>query len=249
MYRAALVLLLAASGCATPLAPHMVVAARVPTATATHAKVVFLWPENSCERGGYYTVATRDGRFLGNVYPDTRLEAELEPGTYDFMAFNPLVEEAEGRALAADVAPLHAELLPNRSYFVRFAFGEWDARGPVRPFIARTRSGMVYTLCPTHEAALIALTPSSPEWPHLREWLDELPPRRATGSGGDAWLHEDPLTVESHRALAAAREHRLLPVARARATLRASDGVHVIEGARDVASAASVCAAQTTLCL
>lgn len=233
-----------------PIAPHMQAAGRVPLAKSGRAKVVFLWAENSCERGGFYTVATRDGRFLGNLYADTRLETELPPGPVDFMAFNPLVEEAEGGATSADVAPLHAELAADRTYFVRFAFGEWDERGPVGPRIARSRGGMVHVLCPTNEAALIALTPRSPEWPQLRDWLDELDPVRSHGAQGDAWLREDPDTLDTHRALVATRERRLHPIARQRATLLPTDGVHVITGVGALArGGVSPCADAGTLCL
>lgn len=223
----ALTMLLGLSACAPAIPPHMSRGERVPLVTAERAKVVFLWPDNSCERGGYYTVATDRGRFVGNLYTGTRLEAELEPGPVNFFAFNPLVEEATGQQTSAEVATLRAELEPGRTYFVRFAFGEWNERGPVRPHWLMTRAG-ARQYCSTHEAALIALTPAQPEWERLREWLDDLEPLRSTGGAGDQWLRADPLTVETHLALARQREHRYWPAARALATLRATDGVHVV---------------------
>lgn len=217
--------LLLSAACAPAIAPHMAAGARVPLANTGRAKVVFLWPDNSCERGGYYTVATEAGRFVGNVYTGTRLEAELDAGTTDFVAFNPLVEEATGHQSSADVATLHADLEPGRTYFVRLAFGEWDERGPVRPW--RSANGQ-RQMCPTNEAALVALTPQSLEWNELRGWLDDLDPVRASGTAGETWLRADPLTLETHVALAHQREHRYWPNARALATLQADDGVHVI---------------------
>ena len=67
------------------------------------ATVVFLWPSTSCDPGGYYTLATTDGRFVGNVSVGKQLRAALAPGEYTIVGI--LDGTADGSTIASVIAP------------------------------------------------------------------------------------------------------------------------------------------------
>lgn len=220
---------LAGAGCAGEPPPLSTGAPAVPVHTPGLAKIVFLWPPDICEQGGYASVATVDGRFVGNVARGTRLAVDLPPASYDLVAFNPRVEAAAGATLAG-VAVLHADLLPDRTYFVRFEFGEWDVRGPRRDFASRKHS-RIYGACRAHDAALVAMSPArSDDWDQLRDWLDDLVPVAPDRASGQRWLDADRAGVALHRQLAADRALALDDAARDLTSLRARDGVRVVSG-------------------
>lgn len=205
------------------LPPHVQPAAPVPSAPPGAAKVVFLRPANSCEVGGYYTVATTTGRFLGNLYSQMRLEAELPPGSVRFVAWNAEVQPAGGSWGAEDVAVAEAQLEAGRTYFLRLAFGEWNLRGPVGPVRWSLPNTLyVRSICPNGDAALIAVRPGTKEWGALPGWLDDLAPVRGVARPLDA----APFAEKAR--LAEARLELLLPAARVLATVRANDGVRIV---------------------
>jgi len=209
------------------LPPHSEPTAPIPQNAAGSAKVVFLWPGDNCEPGGYYTVATASGMFLGNVGRGTRLEANVSEGTFTFLAWNPLREESSLTVTSSNVAVLRAEVHAGRTYFVRLAFGEWDEHGPrVRYGGDFRRRGTDYRVCVSADAALFAVTPGGEEWTALHDWLDALTPV-APAASGQAWLASEPLVLPDHRVLAERRWLRMTAEARAIATLSPRDGVRV----------------------
>lgn len=221
------------SGCVGGPPPHTEPTAPIPTNAAGSAKVVFLWPGDNCEAGGYYTVATSSGRFIGNVGRGTRLEADVPEGAFTFVAWNPLREESSTNVTSANVAVMRAEIHAGRTYFVRLAFGEWDEQGPrvryggdVAP--ADRRRGTTYRVCVSSDAALFAVAPGGAEWGELRDWLDALQPVTSrTLASGQAWLDAEPLALPDHRALAERHWLRMSGDARRIATLVPQDGVRV----------------------
>lgn len=206
-------------------------APKVPIASTGKSKLVFLWPENLCDRPGYYTLATTDGRFLGNLYRGTRLEAEVDPGKLSLVAFNLPMEASTGTRTELDVGTLRGEVEADRTYFVRLSFGEWDHRGVAgsSPPRIHTRTAARH-MCRNDEVTLAVLSPRAQEWPQLRGWLDELDSVRSQGVAGDAWLQADPDVMETHAALASARDRRLRGAAVEITTVRTHDGVRVIHG-------------------
>ncbi len=220
--RLSLLLALSACHCATVLPPHMQPAAPIPSAPAGVAKVVFLRPANSCEVGGYFTVATTGGRFLGNVYSEMRLEAELPPGPARFIAWNAEVTPTSGTWSAKDVAVAEAQLEAGRTYFLRLAFGEWDERGPVEP-VRWSLPNTIYvrSICPNADAALLTVRPGTKQWRALSQWLDDLTPVRSVT------LTKPIASFAEKVRLGEARLELMLPEARPLATVLPSDGVRV----------------------
>lgn len=213
-------LLLGAAACGPSLPPftHPSSAAGV-AAEADHALVVFVWPRSSCDPGGYYSLATDDGRFVGNVSDGTILRASLPPGEFTIVGWNPQQEESSGGILEEVVPVLRAHLVAGRTYYVRMAFGEWGPRGPVDVFAVRTARRLCFRregLSPT--SAMVALTPDTQEWAALPEWRGELA-WVAPDPAGQGWLdaHRDVLAF--HVAVGARRFARLREDARRMATI------------------------------
>ena len=220
-----LFLALSVCHCEGVLPPHVQPAAAVPSAPPGAAKVVFLRPANSCEVGGYYTLATTQGRFLGNLYTEMRLEADLPPGAVRFVAWNAEAPPANGTWAAKDVAVAEAHLEAGRTYFLRFGFGEWNVRGPVGPVRwVLPHTAYVRSICPNGEAALLAVRPGTKEWQVLPRWLDDLTPVRSLAPTAPL----DPGLFAEKVQLASARLELLLPDARALATVRPGDGVRIV---------------------
>jgi hypothetical protein len=188
------------------------------------ATLVVLWPYGGCEPGGYYTLATTDGRFLGNVAEGTQLRARLPAGEYTLLGWNVLQEEARGDVRAGPVPVLRASLGAGRTYYVRMLFGEWDDRGPFVAFRGGqpTRCvvpGMVMT------SAMVAVTSGSRDWSELYDWLETLPGLVPDGAAGQRWLDAGPGAFAHHRDVAELRLLHLRDDARPLSTLRVSDGV------------------------
>ena len=206
-------------GCLDVAGPYTVATSTTLVVQPPHAKVVFLWPPDSCDHGGYFLVATAKGRFLGTLYRNARLEAELDPGDVELVAWNPEIERDSGQLGPGDVSLVSARLEGGRTYFTRFAFGEWDARGPSGPYFSGGRGVAVrWPSCHGLKASLVALVPGTPEWKRLPDWLDELHPYTADVQG-QAWLDADPAVLRVHVQLARERYEALRPEGRTLATL------------------------------
>jgi hypothetical protein len=186
---------------------------------------VFLWPSTSCDPGGYYTLVTADGRFVGNVAAGTQLRAIVPSGEYTLLGWNASREEAQGPTNKGSVPVLHARLLEGRTYYVRMVFGEWDDRGPVEVF--GSRSAMPLCMAPDHNmsSAMVKLTPASALWKELPTWTADLEAVVPDNAQGQAWLNNNRDVVGSHRELAEGRFEGFRPVARRMATIEADDGV------------------------
>ncbi len=195
---------------------------------AGRASVVFLWPSLGCDPGGYYTLATTAGLFLGNVSTGTQLRVELPAGEHTIMGWNPQQEEALGEWREEPVPVLRARIAPGRTYYVRLAFGEWDRQGPPVPFKSTQTPqrgcimpGLVMT------SALLTMTPTSPYRSELPAWMGTLATALPDRTAGQAWLDGRRDVLEAHRALAEQRLQGLRPQALKLATLEADDGVTV----------------------
>lgn len=203
---------------------------RLTTPTPRHtegsAKVVFAWPPDSCEPGGYQIITTFDGRFIGNVTRGTRLEVDLPPGRWAFMTWNPENERYGAQPRAERVGVLHAELVEGRTYFTRLTFGEWDIYGPRVVYASSAKRGRSRA-CIDGDATLVTLAPRSDEWMNLRSWLDDLTPIVSDRVAGQQWLDAQPWLVPIHRELAATRELRLSNHARTLSSVLPTDGVVV----------------------
>ena len=140
------------------------------------------------------------------------------------------MERDTGQVGAANVTLAHAHLDAGRTYFLQFSFGTWDERGPSGPRYAYYRRGGSgsTTVCPSSNASLVALTPTSAAWSSLSDWLDELRPLTGDPRIGQAWLDDDPAVLRDHVAWARSRFLRMRPDAKALATLTPESGVRVV---------------------
>ena len=218
--------------CAVSCAPYrppftQAVQASAP-ADDQQATLDFLWPTTSCDPGGYYVLATEDGRFLGTVSSGTQLRTTIPPGPAAIVGWNEPQEKARGSLTKLSVSVLHGTVSPGRTYYVELEFGEWDDRGP-REFyhMQIAQPGTRACIAPDHvmSTALVNLTPRSEGWKQLARWeieLDGLVPDRVAGQ---AWLDARRGELEDHRNLAEERFARLRPRARKMATLGAEDAV------------------------
>jgi hypothetical protein len=164
-------------------------------------------------------LATDDGRFVGNMSDGSILRASLPPGEFTIVGWNPPQEDSSGGALEEAVPVLHARVRAGRTYYVRMAFGEWSARGPVDVFNVRTarrlcfrRSGLSAT------SAMVALTPDTQEWAELPDWRSHLA-WVAPDPAGQGWLDAHRDVLASHVAVGARRFARLRDDARRMATI------------------------------
>jgi hypothetical protein len=213
------------ASCAAYRPPFVQASSASGPADAHQATLVFLWPVTSCDPGGYYTLATTDGRFVGTVSAGKQLRAEVPPGSFTVVAWNDQEEQARGAMNKGAVSVLRATLSEGRTYYVRMAFGEWDNKGPRDVYAVRSAKRLC--IAPDHvmTSAMVALTPASEAWKDLSAWtadLDALAPDRAAGQ---AWLDGNRGVVESHREIGEGRFEGLRPEARKMATLEAEDGV------------------------
>jgi len=131
---------------------------RVPVALVAPpnaALVVFLRP-SGYGRSVATTILDDDGRFLGDSIGETQFAVALPPGKHVFLSW------------AENTAPLRAELLPGRVYYVEVSprMGFWSTR-----------------------VQLLALTPRSEHWEHVAEWLHDTTQLIPDGSAGQAYLN------------------------------------------------------------
>ena len=68
------------ASCGVYRPPFTQAAKASPPADDHQATLVFLWPTTSCDPGGYYVIATEDGRFLGTISSGTQLRSVVAPG-------------------------------------------------------------------------------------------------------------------------------------------------------------------------
>jgi hypothetical protein len=213
-----------AVSCAAYRPPFTQGAPASPPLDEQQASLVFLWPTTSCDPGGYYVLATEDGRFLGTVSSGTQLHTSLPPGPVAVVGWNEPQEKARGGLTKLAVSVLHGTVAPGRTYYVELEFGEWDDRGP-REFYHMhiAQPGTRACISPDHvmSTALVHLTPTSEAWKSVAQWeieLDSLVPDRVAGQ---AWLDGRKGELADHRNLAEARFAELRPRARRMATLEA----------------------------
>jgi len=210
--------LLGAAACGSSLPPFTQPSSAA-GADADRATVVFVWPRSTCDPGGYYTLATDDGRFVGNMSDGTILRVSLPPDELTIVGWNPPQEESNGGALEEAVPVLRAHLAAGRTYYVRMAFGEWNARGPVDVFAVRTGRRLCFRregLSPT--SAMVALTPDTQEWAELPDWRSKLA-WVAPDPAGQGWLDAHRDVLASHVAVGTRRFARLREDARRMATI------------------------------
>jgi hypothetical protein len=202
------------------------------------ATVVFLWPEASCDPPGFVTLATGDGRFVGNLIRGSQISARIPAGPTTIVGWDDLMEEVSQGTDRTTVPVLHAELAAGRTYYVRLAFGEWDARGPLeRDHWARPRRGMPQRLCAMFRdqatMALVTLSPARDGWANVADWAMSLPVLVPDREAGQAWLDASRAALAIHLAVGEARFGDLREAGRRLATLQAEDGEAF--GSRDLA--------------
>jgi hypothetical protein len=225
-----LLALVATTACTQWEAPFTRAAtAASPAPSPDRASVVFAWTPSSCDPGGYYTLATADGRFVGNVASGTQLRAELSPGETTIVGWNP-VEEESRPVEPATVPVLHATLRAGRVYTVRLTMGEWDQRGPVKYFgrdrgttFPARRCGMV-SPAQAITSAMVSLPAGSASWNELRASAASLRALSPEPAAGQAWLDSHRDVLEEHRLVAEARFQQLRPEARRLGTVEPDDG-------------------------
>jgi hypothetical protein len=195
---------------------------------AGRASVVFLWPSLGCDPGGYYTLATTTGLFLGNVSTGTQLRVEMPAGDHTIMGWNAQQEDALGEWREEPVPVLRARIAAGRTYYVRLGFGEWDKQGPPVPF-KTTQTPQRGCIMPglVMTSALLTMTPASPYWGELPVWTATLATAVPDRAAGQAWLDGHRDVLEAHRALAEQRLLGLRPQALKLATLEAGDAVAI----------------------
>jgi hypothetical protein len=117
------------------------------------------------------------------------------------------------------VAVLRGRLAQGGTYYVRLAFGEWDDRGPRNAWSWRTSKRLC--IAPDHSmtAAMVALSPASPEWSEVPAWTSALQPIEVDTAAGQAWLAARHDVLEAHRAAAEVRFAGLRPAGRRLSTI------------------------------
>jgi hypothetical protein len=190
------------------------------------ATLVVLWPSTSCDPGGYVTLVTADGHFLGNVGPGAQLRTTVPAGETTVLAWNQLMEESGAGVERLTVPVVRGRLARGLTYYVRVAEGEWDEGGPRE--LRSWRSGArVCAMTPGRAmtSALEAVTASTAPPGQLAAWTAELRTLVPDRDAGQAWLDARREVVEIHRSLALQRYDRLRPQGRRMATLEPGDGV------------------------
>jgi hypothetical protein len=194
------------------------------------ATVVFLWPETSCDPGGYYTLVTREGRFVGNVAAGTQLRAELPAGETTIVGWNEVQEEIGGPGNGSTIPVLRGRLAEGRTYYVQMLFGEWDERGPRDAWWGLVGRGPRMRAClrigpEGTTSAMERLVPSSRDWREIPRWLAKLEPIAPERGAGQAWVDAQGDALRRHIVQGEERYEGLKPDAREMATVAESDGV------------------------
>jgi hypothetical protein len=215
-------------GCASYRLPYTQPPGANEPTDAHRATLVFLWPSTSCDPAGYFTLATSDGEFLGNISRGSRLSVPVPAGERTIVAWNDVVEAASGWMKTATVPVLHADLREGRTYYVRMMLGEWDERGPVVRWYRSSKGRIPVRRCAavteSTTSAMAVLSPGSEGWHDVPEWmaaLDTIVPDRAAGQ---AWLDQNRASLDAHVAVAQDRFLALRPRARMLATIEPADG-------------------------
>jgi len=209
--------------CAPARPPFTQAVTRDALPDASKATLAFLWPSTSCDTGGYYSLATADGKFVGNLSSGTQLRVSMPPGEHTIFGWSDA--RAPGDASVVGLPVLSATLDAGRTYYVRMAFGEWDETGPREMHMRRTAQRVCYRIGNVMSAAMNILTPSSDLWTEMPGWVSELPALAPDAAGGQAWLDANHDVVAARRDLAVGRLAGLRPLARRLSTLHAVDGV------------------------
>jgi len=167
---------------------------RVPVALVAPpdaALVVFLRP-SGYGRAVATTILDDSGRFLGDSIGETQFAVSLPPGKHVFLSW------------AENTAPLRADLLPGRVYYVEVSprMGFWSTR-----------------------VQLIALTPRSEHWSYVSEWLRDTTQLIPNGSAGQAYLNGRAEDVAERIRRARERLTQLDPQELDERTLLPEDGV------------------------
>jgi hypothetical protein len=186
------------------------------------ATVVFLWPGTSCDTGGYYTLATGDGKFVGNIASGSQLTVSMAPGNYTLLGWSESRAADDGSLVGIPV--MHATLAEGQKYFVRMAFGEWNDTGPREMHMRRSGQRVCFRVGDVMSSAMIALTPSSEEWSDVPTWTRELQALSSDSAAGQAWLDANRDRVTAHSGLAKTRFEGLKPIAKRLATLGGAEG-------------------------
>jgi hypothetical protein len=222
----------ATGGACAPYRPPFTQARVTPGANARddqQATLVFLWPVTSCDPGGYYTLATADGRFVGNVSRGTQLRVAMPAGAHTIVAWNELQEQAGGAVAKSAVSVLRARVSAGRTYYVRMAFGEWDSHGPREAYAGRVGGTGSRWVCMapglSMTSAMVVLSPGSPSWNELPGWTGQLEAIVPDVAAGQAWLDGNRDVLQYHRAIGEGRFEGLNPLGRRLATLETDDGV------------------------
>jgi hypothetical protein len=194
-------------------------------ADPNQATLLFLWPVTSCDPGGYYTLATTDGRFVGNISSGTQLRAVLPAGEYTVVGWNEDQEQAAGAVAPGTVAVLRALLSPGRTYYIRMAFGEWDNGGPRAVYSLRGAQRRCVAPGLSMTGAMVVVTPASESWKEVPGWAAELEALAPDLAAGQAWLDGHRDVLQYHRTIGKGRFDGLRPGAKRMATVQAEDAV------------------------
>jgi hypothetical protein len=194
--------------------------ANMPT-DAYQATLVFLWPSTSCDPAGYFTLATGDGQFIGNISRDSRLSVLIPAGEHTIVGWDDDVESVSGWMKKSTVPVLHADLREGRTYYVRLAFGEWDERGPVVWWTRRHAARICVAETESTTSAMVAV---SPAWHELPEWMADLEAIVPDHAAGQAWLDANRASLASHLGVGQDRFVGLRPQAKTMATIGPADG-------------------------
>jgi hypothetical protein len=207
--------------------------------SAHQATVVFLWPATSCDPGGYVTLVTADGRYVGNVARGTQLRAEVPAGESTIVGWNEVREASDGALTRANVPVLHARLAEGRTYYVRIVFGAWNETGPAPPRWSHgTRSRPPTRYCEASAgpagvtSAMVTLPPASARWNEVPEWTAKLEAIAPDRAAGQAWVNAQGELLRAHIAEGEGRYAGLAPEAKRLATLEVEDGVALQAGGR-----------------
>jgi len=185
-------LLLLVTGC-TGSSKHMF-EPRLPVpnlAPPNAALVVFLRPSSYASRT-VTTILDDQGVFLGDSVAETQFAVAIPPGPHLFLAWG------------ENTAPLLADLLPGRIYYVEVS-PRWGFFSP--------------------RVQLLAVTPQSDNWKELGTWLTECSQLVPDIAAGQAYLSARGEAVGKRIASARERANQLDDEERGARTLHPEDGV------------------------
>lgn len=192
------------------------------------AALVVLWPMQSCDPPGYFTLATADGRFVGTIRRGSELRTTVDAGRTSLVAWNDVMETSTGTINPENVAVLHADLREGHTYYVRMLMGEWGEHGPPVPGLHSgtwtTQGGRVAgQRCLSNAdgtpSAMIAVGRDTDELRDVSALETDLAILVPDRTGGQAWLDAHRPLLDSHAAAGEERYASLRPDVRAQATI------------------------------